>query len=86
MPVQSMRNALAVDAERERRGVTKQAVADRLGLSWEGTNKKLTGQTEFSLSELVSLADWWGVCLDQLVARSVPACPVYSLPVRGEVE
>lgn len=84
MPVQSMRNALAVDAERERRGVTKQAVADRLGLSWEGANKKLTGQTEFSLSELVSLADWWGVCLDQLVARSVPACPGYSLPARGE--
>lgn len=84
MPVQSMRNALVVDTERECRGVTKQAVADRLGLSWEGANKKLTGHTEFSLSELVSLADWWGVCLDQLVARSVQACPVYTLPLHGE--
>lgn len=45
-----------------------------------GANKKLTGQTGSSLSNLVNLADWWDVCLDQLVARGVS---VYSLSARG---
>lgn len=59
----------SIDAKREHLGVTKQAVADRLDLSWEQTRKKLAGEVEFSLSEVLVLADWWGVGTDELVGR-----------------
>lgn len=65
-----------VDEFREHLGITKQAVADRLGLSWDGLNNKLTGKYEFDLDEIVSIADWWGVSIDDLIGRTVPEFPV----------
>lgn len=67
----------AIERRRESMGVTKQAVADRLGLSWEQANKKLLGEVEFNLSEVLALADWWGLCADELVGREVLKCPLY---------
>ena len=65
-----------VDATRDKLGITKQAMADRLGLSWDGLNNKLTGKYEFDLSEIVTIADWWGVSIDDLICRTVPKFPV----------
>lgn len=67
----------AIEARRVELGATKQAVADRLGLSWEQANKKLSGEVEFSLTEVLELAVWWGLCLDELVGREIPKCPLY---------
>ena len=65
-----------VDVTRDKLGITKQAMADRLGLSWDGLNNKLTGKYEFGLDEIVAIADWWGVSIDDLIGRTVPEFPV----------
>lgn len=67
----------AIEARRVELGVTKRAVADRLGLSWEQASAKLSGKVEFSLTEVLELSDWWGLCADELVGRDVPKCPLY---------
>lgn len=66
----------AIDAKRADMGVSKQAMADKLNLSWEGLNKKLSGNSEFTLAEVAVIADWWGVCIDELIGRNVPSCPL----------
>lgn len=66
-----------INAKRAELGVTKQAMADRLGLSWDGLNMKLCGEREFNITELIAISDWWGVCIDELVGRTVPKCPLY---------
>lgn len=71
-----------IDARREALGIPKQTFANKLGLSWESANKKLTGETEFSLTEVLIVADWWGLSLDELVGRTVPACPVLTMAPR----
>ena len=67
-----------IDEFREHLGVTKQAMADRLGLSWDGLNNKLTGKYEFDLDEIVAIADWWGINIDDLIGRTVPEAPVFE--------
>lgn len=66
----------AIEAKRVDMGVSKQAMADKLNLSWEGLNKKLSGNSEFTLAEVQVIADWWGMCIDELIGRSVPGCPL----------
>lgn len=73
----------AIEERRAELGVTKRAVADRLGLSWEQASKKLSGEVEFNLTEALELAEWWGLCLDELAGREVPKCPLYR-PAFGE--
>lgn len=65
-----------IDETRNKLGVTKAAMAAKLGLSWDGLNNKLTGKSEFDLDEVATIADWWGVAIDDLVGRKVPAFPV----------
>lgn len=65
-----------IDETRNKLGVTKAAMADKLGLSWDGLNNKLTGKSEFDLDEVATIADWWGVAIDDLIGRKVPAFPV----------
>jgi len=72
----SMKFCEHVDQFRARMGVTKTAMADRLGLSWDGLNNKLTGKSEFDLDEIIAVADWWGVPIDDLIGRTVPKYPV----------
>lgn len=73
----------AIEAKRAELGVPKAAMADKLSLSWEGLNKKLNGEAEFNLAEAAVLADWWGVCIDELIGRTVPKCPILR-PAFGE--
>jgi hypothetical protein len=69
----------SIDAFRESLGIPKSKVAEILGLSWEATNRKLTGQVEFNLTEVLALADWWGVSIDELVGRKVPVHPILRM-------
>ena len=75
----------AIEARRADMGVSKQAMADKLHLSWEGLNKKLNGDSEFTLAEVEVVADWWGLCIDELIGRSVPKCPIMRPVFDGEV-
>ena len=50
-------------------GITQQAVAEKLGLSWNGVHKKLVGKSQFSINEILTLADWWNCSIDWLVGR-----------------
>lgn len=67
----------AIEQRRDQLGVSKQAVAEKLELSWPQANKKLEGKAEFTLAEAMVLAEWWGLCLDELIGRTVPKCPVF---------
>ena len=75
----------AIEARRAEMGVSKQAMADKLHLSWEGLNKKLVGDSEFTLAEVEVVADWWGLCIDELIGRSVPKCPIMRPAFGGDV-
>lgn len=75
----------AIDAKRVELGVSKAAMAKKLELSWEGLDAKLAGEREFTLTEILTLAEWWGLCADELVGRSVPGCPVLRPVFRRDV-
>ena len=49
------------------RGIKKLAVKEKLGLSYQGLRNKLEGSTEFTGTELATLAQWWGVSTDWLL-------------------
>lgn len=51
------------------KGITQQKVADLLGLGWNATHAKLTGERPFTLKEAVVLADFIGCSLDWLTGR-----------------
>lgn len=54
----------------EAKGITQQMIADLLGLGWNATHAKLTGERPFSLSEAIVLADFIDCSLDWLVGRN----------------
>lgn len=54
----------------EAKGITQQKIADLLGLGWNATHAKLTGERPFSLSEAIALADFIDCSLDWLVGRN----------------
>ncbi len=66
----------AIEAKRAELGIPKARVAEKLELSWEGLDAKLCGEREFTLTEILALSEWWGICADELVGRMVPGCPV----------
>lgn len=74
----------SIEEKRKEMGCTKTAIAERLNLSTLSVKKKLDGEWEFSLTEVTELADWWGVCLDELIGRSVPKCPVLRPSFGGD--
>ena len=77
----------AIDARRHDMGVSKQSVADRLNLSWQSTDEKLSGKVEFDLTEVIALADWWGLSIDELVGRRASETPVYRIvPWAGKAQ
>lgn len=50
-------------------GITKQKVADVLGICWNAVYYKLTGEKPFTLQEAITLADWMDCSLDWLTGR-----------------
>ena len=51
------------------KGITQQKVADLLGLGWNATHAKLTGERPVTLLEAIVLADFIGCSLDWLTGR-----------------
>ena len=60
-----------IESKRRSLGITKQAVAQKLHISWAAADSKLSGRTEFDLSEAITIADWWGMTVDELVGHHV---------------
>lgn len=60
-----------IESKRRDLGITKQAVAQKLHISWAAADSKLMGRTEFDLSEAMVIADWWGMSLDELVGHHI---------------
>ena len=57
-----------IEKRRADLGVSKVKMAERLGLSIRGLEKKLTGESEFTAREVRELALWWGNSADELMA------------------
>ena len=60
-------------------GTPKQEMAQWLSLSKSGLQLKLSGQCEFTLTEARIIADHWRLSLDDLIGRTVPSRPIYTL-------
>ncbi len=57
-----------VDDYAKARGVTRDAIADKLGISRSSFFNKMRGSYEFSLSEAFELSRMLGITLDELHA------------------
>lgn len=50
--------------------ITKKEMGEFLGLSYGGLCSKLSGRRSFQFGEMVRLANWWGISLDDLAASA----------------
>lgn len=64
--------------------VSQERAAQVLGLSQAAMSRRLSGRVDFTISELLDLAEWLGVTLDDLLPREV-ANGNRPQPVRAEV-
>lgn len=67
------RPAANVRAEMARRNVRQITVAKRLGISQAAISRRLSGETEFSVAELLQVADLLGVTAAHLLGEDVAA-------------
>ena len=61
------RVAASVRAEVARRKVTQQQLADLLGMHQMSVSRRLNGHTEFTVSELATVAEFLGVPVASLI-------------------
>lgn len=54
-------------------GITQQKLADDLGLSIQSVNYYIHDKREPNIATLIKLADYFGVSVDYLIGRDVPA-------------
>lgn len=54
-------------------GVTQQQVADGIGMSLQAINNYIHDKREPNIATLIKLADYFGVSVDYLIGRDVPA-------------
>lgn len=63
-----------VERKRDDLGTPKAHMARKLGISEQALTNKMNGTSEFSASEIKTLAVWWNVSTDELMADSyIPA-------------
>lgn len=60
-----------IDAIRDEMRISKKEMAEFFDLSYGGLNSKLAGRRSFQFSEMVRLANWWGMSLDDLAASAL---------------
>jgi len=65
--------AANVRAEMARRQVRQVTLAQRLGLSQAAISRRINGETEFSVAELLAVADLLGVSASALLGEDVAA-------------
>lgn len=54
-------------------GVTQQELADGIGITAPAVNHYVNGRREPDIATLIKLADYFGVSVDYLIGRDVPA-------------
>lgn len=60
-----------INAIRDEMRISKKEMAEFFDLSYGGLNSKLAGRRSFQFSEMVRLASWWGMSLDDLAASAL---------------
>lgn len=73
MQTPTERIAASVRAEIARAGRTGSDLARHMGWTQPTASRRLTGQTEFTASEVVAVAAWLGVPTSTLLAEDVAA-------------
>lgn len=61
-----------VEEKRADLGTPKAHMARKLGISEQALTNKMDGTSEFSAQEILTLAKWWNVSADQLMANAIP--------------
>lgn len=56
-----------VEEKRADLGTPKAHMAKKLGISEQALTNKMNGTSEFSATEILTLAQWWNVSADQLM-------------------
>lgn len=59
----------AISERVERMGVQKLRLCEATGLSYPGLNDKLSGKTEFTLTEALALARFFGTSVEELAGE-----------------
>lgn len=59
----------AISRRVERMGVSKMRMCEVTGLSYTGLNDKLEGKTEFTLTEALALARFFGTSVEKLAGK-----------------
>jgi transcriptional regulator with XRE-family HTH domain len=65
------RVAAEVRAEAGRRRVSQREIAAVLGISQGAVSKKMAGEVRFSVSDLLKLAEVWGVPLSRFASEEI---------------
>ena len=60
-----------VEEKRADLGTPKAHMARKLGISEQALANKMDGTSEFSANEILTLANWWNVSADYLMADAV---------------
>lgn len=63
-----------IEAERSRRGLTKTALAEAIGVSLNTYSSYVNG-SDIPSSKLIALSDEFGVTIDYLLGRKPPVTP-----------
>lgn len=67
---------------RTKAGLTQEAVAKKCGVSNQSVQKWESDKSKPTIENLITLSEYFGVSLDELLTGSVPP----SIPTLGEVE
>ena len=60
-----------IEKRRADLGTSKVRMAEKLGLSIQTLDNKMTGKSEFNAREVRTLAKWWNVSADSLIGEAV---------------
>ncbi len=60
-----------IEKRRADLGTSKVRMAEKLGLSIQALDNKMTGKSEFNAREVRTLSKWWNVSADELLSEAV---------------
>lgn len=60
-----------IEKKRADLGTPKAHMARKLGISEQTLTNKMDGTSEFSANEILTLANWWNVSADELMAEPI---------------
>lgn len=60
----------SIKAEMARRDLGIEQLGEIIGVEYSATYKRISGETRFTIDELIALADEWNVSLEYLTCRN----------------